>query len=285
MTSDSTSMGIEGHVDLLAILGTLRRHWWVTVLVTALTVIGAGAVVATSPPQWTATTSFLLIEPPTPPTVEDLEENPRLGRINSDNPFVRYGDPAVVIDVVSRIAATEAVHDEIEAAGGSPDFEVAPSARYGAASPIVDVSVTSDSEERVLSSLALVGDFVGQQLRSVQSQGDVDPTYFYTLRQIDTPTQASQEFSSTLRLLVGVLVLGLLTLLAVISILEGRRRSGRAAVEPGARLPREAPSAVGREAASGSGSAAGPQDARTGVDPRDDASTSASNPASDAAVR
>lgn len=214
-------------VDLLTIFGVVWRHRLVTALVMVMTAVGSVVVITASPPMWSATTSYLLIEPPLPPTPEQLQEEPRLRQLNSDNPFARYGDPTVIIDVVSRIAATKAVQDDVEEAGGVADFEVLPSTRFGAASPIIDVTVTGGSEERVLSSLALVGDFVGRLLRQVQADEAVSPRYFYSLRQINSPSEGTREFSSTLRLLVGVLALGGLTLIAALSILEGRRRRRR----------------------------------------------------------
>lgn len=214
----------ELRVDLFTIVAVVWRHRLVTALVVAATLVGSVAVVIAAPPVWSATTSYLLIEPPAPPSPEQLQENPRLKQLNADNPFARYGDPSVIIDVVSRIAATTSVQNDVEEAGGASDFEVLPSARFGAASPIIDVTVTGNSEELVLSSLTLVGDYVGRLLRQVQGDEAVSPRYFYTLRQINSPSEAKRELSSTLRLLVGVVALGGLTLVIALSTLEGRRR-------------------------------------------------------------
>jgi hypothetical protein len=211
-------------VDLLSLLRIAWRFKFATLAVMMGTLALGVAVVVVSPPVFTAVSSYLLIEPPEPPSPAEIEADPQLGRIKSDNPFSRYADPSVIVNVVSRQVSSEQVRKATVDAGGDDEYEVAPSRRFGSPSPIVDITATGSSEQAVFTTLDFVGKQLTSQLRAVQADEDVDPTYMFTARLVEYPQSAKRVVSGTLRVLIGVAAFGGLTLILVLALLHNRAR-------------------------------------------------------------
>lgn len=214
-------------MDTLSLLGSLWRHRVITTLVVLITAgCGAGLLV-TYPPPLSGTASYLLVEPPEPPTDAELKADATLAEADTDNPYLRYGDPSVIVDVVTRQIETTDTQRALEAGGGSPDFEVQPSNRYGTNSPIIEITSTGASEAVVVASLNQLGQDLDATLASVQADDGIDDRYVFTLRRIKFPDELDRQLSSTLRMLVGVSVLGLLLLFVSVGAAEGRLRRRR----------------------------------------------------------
>ena len=88
-------------MDLLSIARKIWRYKLSTLPVLFLTLCGAIYVVAVKEPVYEASSSFILINPPAPPTAEEIARDPALGRINSDNPYTRFSDQSVVVEVLA----------------------------------------------------------------------------------------------------------------------------------------------------------------------------------------
>ena len=63
-------------MDLLQILQKIWRYRIVTLPVLALTLLGAIYVVALKESEYSATSSYVLINPPGPPTAEEIAADP-----------------------------------------------------------------------------------------------------------------------------------------------------------------------------------------------------------------
>ena len=98
-------------MDLLLIARKIWRYKLATLPVIFLTLCGAVYAVAFKDPVYEAKSSYLLINPPAPPTAEEIARNPQLGRVNADNPYTRYADQSVVVEVL-----TSALNSDVGAA-------------------------------------------------------------------------------------------------------------------------------------------------------------------------
>ena len=88
-------------MDLLAITRKFWRYKLLTVPVVVLTLWGAVYVMAVKQPVYEATSSYVLLNPPAPPTAEDIVRDPALARVKSDNPYTRFGDQSVILAVLA----------------------------------------------------------------------------------------------------------------------------------------------------------------------------------------
>ena len=88
-------------MDLLLISRKIWRYRIVTLPVIALTLLGAVYVIAIKAPEYKVSSSYILINPPLPPTPDEIARNPALGRINPNNPYTRFSDQSVIVSLLS----------------------------------------------------------------------------------------------------------------------------------------------------------------------------------------
>jgi hypothetical protein len=189
-----------------------------SLLIVVLT-LGAGvAVIKLTPPVFTASSSYLLVAPPDPPTADQFAADPALRRAHYENPYNRYQNPGVILEVVARTATSEQMKQRVVDGGGDDRYEVAPEASFGAGSSIMDIAATGDSSDEVMRTLQMVSESVLSELKSVQVEEDVDPQWMFTTRLIEQPESATRVLSGTMRALVGMVALGGLALVVVISL-------------------------------------------------------------------
>lgn len=213
-------------MDLLAIGRTLWRFKIPALVVVIVTLIGCAGVVFLIPPVYETTSSYLLLPPPPAPTDQEIAKDPDLGKIRADNPYQRFSDPSVIINVVARRVNEDRNRERMIALGADNRFLVAPSNRYGFSSPIIDITSEAGSPEEALKTLRIVGDSVTRELKAIQAT-DVDPKYTYKARPVEAPDGAKQRASGKLRALLGVLGLGMVSLLVMVSSLQAWDRRKR----------------------------------------------------------
>jgi hypothetical protein len=226
-------------MDLSSIARKIWRYKLLTVPVVMLTLCGAVYVVAVKDPVYEASSSYILAYPPDPPTPEEITRDPALGRVNANNPYTRFSDQAVMVEVLARSTANEEWRRALRDAGADPRYTVKPVAEFGSAEslPIVKISAQASTPEVAIRSAHLVGNAVSRQLQRMQQAEGVDPDYQIKANEVDTPTRAQLQASGKLRALVGVLALGTVLLLLVVSLGDALRtlrmeRSGRSAPSP-----------------------------------------------------
>jgi hypothetical protein len=207
-------------VDLLRISRKFWRYRIVTLPVIALTLLGAFYVVAIRAPVYKVTSSYVLINPPSPPSADDIARNPALGRINSDNPYTRFSDQSVIVSLLSSSLSSDTSRQQLASEGADPRYTVAPDLQLGYSSLVVEITGVGSTPESAVKTAELVGAGLTRELSRVQASQGVDPSYMIKTQQVVAPDSPSLQVSSTLRPLVAVLAIGAILLLLVISAAE-----------------------------------------------------------------
>lgn len=207
-------------MDLLAITRKIWRHRIATLPVIALTLLGAIYVVAIKSPEYWASSSYVLINPPPPPTAEEIAANPALGRIDPDNPYTRFTDQSVVVDLLASKLSNESARDALQEQGADPRYTVAPSSELGFSSVIIEISGVGSTPQLAVRTAELVGAALTAELDSLQASKGVEGRYRIQTQRVVAPESAEQRVSGKLRSLVGVFAMGAILLFVVISAAE-----------------------------------------------------------------
>jgi hypothetical protein len=224
-------------MDLLLIVRKIWRHKLVTVPVILLTLAGAAYAVAVKEPLYEATSSFLLINPKAAPTADEIARNPALAKVRADNPYTRFADQSVMIDVLARRMGSGTAREQLVRAGADPRFMVGTAAHFGSTSPIVQITGAGSTPQAAVKTAEVVGHAVVGELDRMQAEHKVDPGYRITAMQVEFPDGPQLQASGQLRMLVAVLVLGTVVLFIVISVTDAveslrRERWAEQAQEP-----------------------------------------------------
>jgi len=206
---------------LLQISRKIWRFRVVTLPVLALTLLGAFYVVAIKKPQYSATTSYVLINPPAPPTPDQIAADPRLARINPDNPFTRFTDQSVVVNLLASSLSNESARKALAQQGADPGYTVAPTGTFGFSSLIMDITGVGSTPQSAMTTARLVGDALSSELDRMQASRGVADRYRIRAQRVVAPDHAEQKLSGKLRTLVGVFTLGAILLFVVVSAAEG----------------------------------------------------------------
>ena len=204
-------------MDLLSIVRKVWRYKLFTLPVLLLMLCGAIYVVAVKEPVYEASSSFILINPPAPPTAEEIARDPALGRIDSDNPYTRFSDQSVVVEVLASSMTSPSAIQALTRAGADPRYTVAAASEFGYSSPIVQITAQGRSPRAAIRTAKLVTAAVTRQLDHMQQAEGVHSKYRIKGHQLDVPDSAQLQASGQLRTLVGVLGLGAVLLFLVVS--------------------------------------------------------------------
>jgi hypothetical protein len=220
-------------VDLLAIARRIWRYKLATVPVIVLTFFAAVYVVAVKKPVYEASSSYILINPPPPPTAEEIARDPALGRVNADNPYTRFSDPSVIIEVLASALQSASAQRALLRAGADGPYTVARTSEFGYSSPIMAITAQGSSPQGAIRTAKLVGDAVTRELDRMQESRGVAPRYLIRAQQVNAPDHAQLKASGQLRVLVGVLAFGAVLLFVLVSVADAitalrRERSERA---------------------------------------------------------
>jgi hypothetical protein len=207
-------------MDLLLIARKIWRYKLATLPVIFLTLCGAVYAVAVKDPVYEVKSSYLLINPPAPPTAEEIARNPQLGRVNADNPYTRYADQSVVVEVLTSALNSDAARRELKDAGADSRYTVASTSELGYSSPIVEITGVGASPQAAIRTAEVVGDALKRELDRMQKDEGVASDYLITTQQVEPPTDAQLRASSQARTLVAVLALGGVLLFVVVSVAD-----------------------------------------------------------------
>jgi hypothetical protein len=207
-------------MDLLQIARKIWHHRLVTLPVVALTLLGAFYVVALKSPVYSASSSYVLINPPLPPTAEDIARNPALGRIDSDNPYTRFPDQSVIVSLLSSSLTNESVRRTLSGEGADRRYTVAPASEFGYSSQLLEITGIGSTPEGAMRTAEVVGTALGGELDRMQASKGVADRYRIKAQRVVAPDHAEERLSGKLRPLVGVLAMGAILLFVVISAAE-----------------------------------------------------------------
>jgi hypothetical protein len=210
-------------MDVLSLLRLITRHWRVTAPAALLTLVGLVAVVKVSAPTYNATGSIVLLNPREAP---DLENDPA-GQAASEvgqNPFTRYGDIAIMTDILTRIMSSDSKREEL-VSQGALDYDVVTSTFQH--DPIFEVTGHGPDAATAMRSTEIVLAEAATVLSDVQVAQGADPDYLISSAHLEPPSTASATYGSTMRAAIAVLAVGGLgTLgLAVLAEIIGQRRA------------------------------------------------------------
>ena len=191
-------------MDLRLIVRKIWRHKPITVAVILLTLAGAGYAITVRQSLYEASSSYIMINPPSAPTAKDIARDPELGKVKADNPYIHFADQSVVINVLNRTMSTESVRNTLVKAGADRRYTLKSATEYGASSPIIQVKALASTPEVAMRSAEVVGHAVVGELDRMQKANDVDPAYRIRAMQITVP-EARRKAPGPLGMLVGVL--------------------------------------------------------------------------------
>lgn len=214
-------------MDPVSVLRTLWRHRLLAGVVLALTVTGMAYVLVLSPRTYTSTATYALVNPKLPTTAE-LEADPALEALNSDNPYLRSSDNSLAAQVLVTVLGSDSTADALEAEGLSPRFAVERSAWSGQGL-LLSVTADAESADQSLATTQALGGMLVDTLRSIQTVNGADDRYLFTALEVQTPLRATEQVSDRLRALIMVGVGGFVLLFGAVSIaraLESRRSGG-----------------------------------------------------------
>jgi Chain length determinant protein len=217
-------------MDLLSIVGKIWRHKFATIPVLILTALGAFYVISVKAPVYQATAGVLLVNPPGPPTPAQIAKDPRLGKIDTNNTFVSFGNLDVVADAV--IGVVTAKSNQLVQAGVDPRYQLATSTEVGLP-PIINITGMGSSAQKAILSANLVAKEAENSLYQMQVKQKINPTYMIKAFELYAPQNAQASASGKLRTLIAVLAVGAIVLFIVISMIESvaKRRSDKSPTE------------------------------------------------------
>ena len=208
-------------MDVLSLLRLLARHWRVTAPAALLTLVGLVGVVKVSAPTYNATGSILLLNPRDAPDLEDpaAQAAPEVGQ----NAFTRYGDIAIVTDILTRKMSSDSTREEL-AKHGVGGYSIVTSAFQR--DPVFEVTGEGPDAASAMRSTDIVLEEASRELADLQVQQGADPAYLISSTPLEAPSTATAMYGSTMRAAIAVVGVGALgTLgLAVLAEIIGQRR-------------------------------------------------------------
>ena len=222
--TDSTTHPSAVSMDVLSLLRLLGRHWRVAVPAALLTLLGVVAALRVSSPTYNATGSIVLLNPAEAPDLAQPETGapPEVGQ----NPFTRYGDIAIVTNILTRMMNSDSMRGELASQGvAGYDIVASPSGR----DPVFEVTGQGPDADTAVRSTEIVLAQAERSLSEVQQEQGADPDYFIRSAPLEPPSAATAVYGSTMRAAIAVFAFGgLCTLgLAVLAEVIARRRADR----------------------------------------------------------
>jgi hypothetical protein len=209
-------------MDVLSLLRLTVRRWRVTAPAALLTLLALVAAVQVSSPTYQATGSMVLLAPPDPPQAGAPAASPPT-TAEGQNPFARYGDLAVMADILARTMSSEsrrATFDPSQVTG----YEVV--ANRFQRGPVIEVTGEGPTPGAAVESTQIVLLDVATVLEELQRDQGADPGYFIRSAPLEPASDATAVYGSTLRAGIAVLAVGALFTvgLAVLAESVARRR-------------------------------------------------------------
>lgn len=206
-------------MDLLNVFSTLRRHKIILLAILLLTAVGCAYVVLGIPPQYQTQAQYVLVEPPAAPTDEQIQASPALGKLNSNNPYLRMPNPSIVVDVLAQRVSSDNIRQALIDAGADRNYEIASTNTIGSGL-VIQITGTGTSPAAASNTLQLVTDRMDVELKAMQKVNGADDRFLFQALPVSPPTPPLRKVTGTLRSLIAVAAAGLVLLFAAISVAE-----------------------------------------------------------------
>jgi hypothetical protein len=206
-------------MNLWLILQKVWRYKLATAPIFALVLAGSFYVIAVKAPVYEASSTYILVSPPAPPTPDEIASNPKLG-VGTDNPYTRYSDQSIVVQLLASRLSGDDARRALLKSGADPRYTVAPSPMFGLNAPIVEITGTGATPAVAVRTADVVGDALVRELDRMQAAHGVAPKYRIDTQQVVAAHDAAMKASGKLRSLVAVFALGAILLFVVISVAD-----------------------------------------------------------------
>jgi capsular polysaccharide biosynthesis protein len=207
-------------MSLLLIVAKLWKYKLATLPVLALVVAGVVYVIAVKAPTYEASATYIMVNPPAPPTQDQIARDPALGRIDSDNPYLRFSDQSVVVQILTSRLNSDEVRASLARQGADPNYTTAQSAEFGFGTPIVDITGTGTTPAAAMGTANLVARALTQELDRMQQIRKVAKEYRIKAEVVVGADHAMLKASGKLRAMVAVFALGAVLLFMVVSVAD-----------------------------------------------------------------
>ena len=208
-------------MDLLSFLGVLGRHKIVTTVMVLMTAGALAAFIVTTPRVYEANATLVLLNPPPPPTRSEIRQNPALAKIHAANPYARFGDLSIIVDLVAQSVNAPDTKDRFASEGFTGTYSAARS--YTASGPIVELSAQGPSEARAIAFARRLEAEFRAQLARPQTERRVDTNYQVRADIVVPPDRAGPVLTSLVRSVVSILALCAFATLAVAFLADAFR--------------------------------------------------------------
>jgi hypothetical protein len=207
-------------MSLLLIARKVWRYKLATLPILALIVVGAFYAIAVKTSVYEAASTYILVNPPPPPTDTEIAHDPSLGRLDSDNPYTRFSDQTVLVQVLSSRLTSEEGRAALAKRGADPSYTAAPSAEFGSSAPILQITGTGPTPAAAVKTAELVGTALTEELTRMQKVRGVSEKYRIKAQEVVAPHGATLKASGKLRMLVAVFGLGVVLMFLVVSVAD-----------------------------------------------------------------
>lgn len=207
-------------MSLLLIVRKVWRYKLATLPVLVFVLAGAFYVIAVKAPTYEAASTYILVNPPSPPTDSEIARDPALGRVDADNPYTRFSDQSVLVQVLASRLNSEQGRRSLAARGADPNYTAAPSAEFGFSAPILQITGTGTTPAAAVRTAELVGGALTRELARMQQLRGVNEKYWVTTQEVVAAHDAKLKASGKLRALVAVFALGAVLLFIAISVAD-----------------------------------------------------------------
>ncbi|MGO4230585.1 Wzz/FepE/Etk N-terminal domain-containing protein [Arthrobacter sp. YAF34] len=220
-------------MDPISVLKSLWRHKWVALPMVLLTCAACAYVMFFAQRTYQATMTYALLTPKTP-TTEELQANPKLAALNSDNPYLRSADNTLLAQVIITKLGSQDVGEQLKKQGLGVEYSVGQSSS-SSSGMMLQLSASGTSPTQAVDTALALGKRLTTTLHDVQTINGADNLYLFSALPVDGPGQAKEMFSSRLRTLIIVAVGGALLVFGSVSVarsLELGRERRRAESRP-----------------------------------------------------
>jgi len=207
----------------------LRRLWqqrWFALPAILIAVVASALVFALGPRDYESTASYAVVSPNIPSDAQ-IQADPVLGKLNSNNPYLRSSDPSLITSVVMTQLNAPSTADYLKSKGLGTTYTVAPS--VSGSGFIATITGTGATPAQSVATTTELGSMFTSTLREIQKVNGADDRYLYTAIQASAPDRATEKISSRLRTVIIVAVCGIILIFGSVSLgsaLSARRRRG-----------------------------------------------------------
>ncbi|MDP9883348.1 hypothetical protein J2W21_000838 [Sinomonas atrocyanea] len=198
------------------------RNKWFALPILLATLAAVFYVVQVAPRRYESIMTYAVINPQVP-SQEQLNNDPALRKLNSNNPYLRSSDNSLIVQSLITKLNDKSSQDLLAQEGHSVEYQVI---RGGGGNYnfLVDIKGVSSSPADTIATTAAVGKLLENDLYAIQKVEGADNTYLFTSLVVSPPTSATEQFSSRLRSAIAVAVAGLVLMFGLVAIVHSTRR-------------------------------------------------------------